>query len=261
MTESIPTTDWAKLEAEEDTRVSDSQAFIVRLDGRGFSKLTQNLVRPFDKDFTSCMEGAAKQMLLEFSPKLIHTGSDEISLYFPAKTGTSQHVFGGRRQKILSIMAAFASVCFLQKAESLKLDISESPQFDARIILVDREQAAQYFLWREKNTKRNSVSMACRSVLSHKEMQGLSTSDQIAAMASNGLDWGSFPDCWRRGTYFRKENRLVRLTASDIANMPLSSLAKENDEIVRAFAVSPSFPPLATIENLADTLFGKEAEL
>ena len=80
--------------------------FIVRLDGKGFSKLTKGMRKPFDLLFTKSMLLTTSDLLTEFTAATGYTHSDEISLIFRTSCEKSEfdkneqqkftHIFDGR---------------------------------------------------------------------------------------------------------------------------------------------------------------------
>jgi tRNA(His) guanylyltransferase len=256
-----------ELERLEDQRIPSAQGFVIRLDGRGFSKLTQQLDKPFDADFNRAMKAAAASLFVDFNPLLIHTGSDEISAYFPAQKGeTGEHPFNGRIQKILSVVAGVVSTAFNQvtSGEEFEAKLTDRAVFDARVVKVTPELAAAYFVWREQNTKRNSVQMACRTVRSHKAMNGLNQTQQFLALEESGIDWNNYDRMNKRGILLQKQSNQLRLTAQDISQLPerhdlrvAASSEGGSVVIVRNEVVELDLPPLASIANLYECLFEK----
>jgi len=106
-------------------RIKPYNHFIVRLDGRAFSKFCTGLKKPFDENFIKAMTNTMNDLVEEFSAITGYCHSDEISLVFPrlysieeynqkcnANLDIPVHMFGGRLQKICSVIASYASVRF-----------------------------------------------------------------------------------------------------------------------------------------------------
>ena len=118
------------------------QPWIVRLDGHHFSKFTRGFRKPFDERLGRAMVSTASDLLSEFTPTLVFTQSDEITMVFPAllapakrteeqqqqqqqqqqqakeqqqqrqQTKEQQQLFGGKVSKITTLMASFCAVRF-----------------------------------------------------------------------------------------------------------------------------------------------------
>jgi tRNA(His) 5'-end guanylyltransferase len=131
-----------KYENEVDSKIiiRPTESFIIRLDGRSFSKFTKKFVKPFDLVFVKAMCLTMRDLVQEFEAQTGYTHSDEITLIFDAKCSEleefeylekkinndeqennkhktkinelSNHMFRGRIQKILSLTSSFCSVRF-----------------------------------------------------------------------------------------------------------------------------------------------------
>ena len=55
--------------------------------------------------------------------------------------------------------------------------------------LPTNDEAANYFLWRERDAVKNSVSMAERSLFSHRQLFGKSRTDALQMLLHEGVDW------------------------------------------------------------------------
>ena len=63
------------------TRLMRKLPVVIRLDGKGFSKYTKTLNRPFDGDFAAAMISTTERLCNEIQGSVIgYTQSDEISI-------------------------------------------------------------------------------------------------------------------------------------------------------------------------------------
>ena len=85
---------------------------IARLDGRGFSKFTAGLPRPFDTRLSNLMQETTKHLVEHTAAKCGYTQSDEITLAWYSDSYDCQIFFDGKIQKMVSTLAAIASVKF-----------------------------------------------------------------------------------------------------------------------------------------------------
>ena len=81
----------------------------VRLDGKGFSKWTRGLARPYDPRLSALMEHVATRLVEETQAVIGYTQSDEISLVFYTADPKAQVFFDGRIQKMTSVLAAMTT--------------------------------------------------------------------------------------------------------------------------------------------------------
>lgn len=128
---------------------------VVRLDGKGFTKLTKEklmLDKPFDERFGQVMIDTTRH-LFNTGFKVIYgyTQSDEISLLI----GKDDQTFSRKTHKLNSLLAGEASAFF-------SLQFQELCVFDCRTIAIpNREMLLDYFCWRQEDAHRNSLSAYC----------------------------------------------------------------------------------------------------
>lgn len=214
---------------------------IVRVDGRAFHTYTKGLERPFDYGFVADMIETAKALCTEVSGSVFaYQQSDEIS--FLLQDFASIHIqpyFGGNVQKMCSIIAAITSVEFgdLRRARGHH----GLPVFDARVFTIpDPTEVYNYFVWRQKDATRNSISMAAQAYFSHKTCMHKST-DQLQEMlhAEAGINWNDYLPEVKRG----------QLIAPVTEPRPLSWVDKggwNHDEIVDTTSFQAIETPIFT---------------
>jgi tRNA(His) 5'-end guanylyltransferase len=136
--------------------------------------------------------------------KLAYVQSDEISILMTDfdKIDT-QAWFDGNVQKIVSISAAMATAEFnrlMYLARPEFLEKGKMAHFDSRVWSIsDVFEVENVFIWRQQDTRRNSVSMAAQSMFSHKELHGKNTKIMREMMLASGTDWESYPAGFRNG--------------------------------------------------------------
>lgn len=170
---------------------------IMRVDGRNFHAWTRGLPRPFSTELADAMNATAVALCEQVAGAVMgYTESDEISLLITdySKPGT-QPWFGGIVQKVASISASIATAHF-----NAAITGRPPAQFDSRVFTVPSiEEAANYFIWRQRDAVRNSISMAAQSMFSHRRLQGVSTGQMQDMMHAEGVNWNDFPVRFKRG--------------------------------------------------------------
>lgn len=96
----------------EGDRLDPKNPFVVRLDGHGFSKFTKGFQKPFDRFLADTMIMITGELVERFNARTGYTQSDEITLVFAAMENDEPHIFAGRKQKLCSLIAGFASARF-----------------------------------------------------------------------------------------------------------------------------------------------------
>lgn len=190
---------------------------IIRLDGKGFSKYTKQLDKPFDLDFSEAMNRTTETLCEYFSPKLAYTQSDEISLLLTdIENVDAQMIYDGKVQKISSISASIATAKFNQErildilGDKITYDGVKDfnfAHFDSRVFLIpDYREVYNYFVWRQKDCTRNSISMAHHAIFGHNKGKNKSSSQkQDDLMLDAKINWNDYPIKFKRGVVVSKQ--------------------------------------------------------
>jgi tRNA(His) guanylyltransferase len=122
---------------------------VLRVDGKGFSKLTEaKFAKPFDPRFSDCMVAAAEALLTALGGVYAYTESDEISLLLPREW----ELYDREVEKAVSIAAGIASAHFT-------LSSGIAAAFDARVWLgATDELVVDYFRWRQADAARCALN-------------------------------------------------------------------------------------------------------
>jgi len=180
---------------------------IIRLDGKAFHTFTRGMKRPYDLDLMWCMDQAAQKLCENVQGvKLAYIQSDEISLLLTdfEKTSTSAF-FDGSIQKIASVVASMCTAYFNEAMRDRKLTESIA-FFDARVFTIpDPIEVENYFVWRQNDAVRNSISMTAQSLHPHIELHGVNTSQMQDMCIEKGVNWNDLPVGFKRGRMCIKE--------------------------------------------------------
>ena len=175
---------------------------VARLDGHGFTRLTKkewDLEKPFDVSFRDAMIATTKH-LMDCGFRIVYgyTQSDEISLLFHLQDDT----FGRKERKLISILAAEASVTF-------SMHTNRSAVFDCRLVpLPTAENVVDYFRWRQEDAHRNSLNSYCYWTLrkeglsaseTQKRISRISNSEKNEILFERGINYNNLPSWQKRG--------------------------------------------------------------
>ncbi|MCQ9178942.1 hypothetical protein KMT30_07830 [Streptomyces sp. IBSBF 2953] len=170
---------------------------IVRVDGRAFHTYLRGADKPFDETFMADMDAVAEALCTEITGSVFaYTQSDEISvLATDFASEQTEPWFGGVVAKQLSITAALATAVLTERRPGRRA------LFDARLFtLSDPVEVANYFLWRQRDAVRNSISMAAQTHFSHRRLKGVSTGGMQELLWSEArINWNDYPDGCKRG--------------------------------------------------------------
>jgi tRNA(His) 5'-end guanylyltransferase len=239
---------------------------VARLDGRGFSRFTAGLRRPFDERLSNLMVDTTRHLVRETNAVCGYTQSDEITLAWYAPSPQSQALFDGRLQKTVSVLAGMTTSYFLYRLLADGVLPAEYaarlPHFDCRLWnLPTLEEATNCFLWREWDATKNSLSMAAQEHYSHKELHGKHGGDKQEMLWAKGINWNDFPDFFKRGTFVQRRVVLRKFAADELQQLPPRHTARTNPELLveRTEVVAVPMPPFARVTNRVGVIFHGEA--
>lgn len=226
---------------------------MVRLDGKAFHTFTKGLARPYDARMSHCMAVAAKAVLEITQGLIAYTQSDEITVIIPAQENM---FYGGRRDKINSVLAAAASVAF---NKAIAIHIPEKahldPVFDCRSWQYPTDDlCVESLLWRETDATRNSLTMACSAVYKQHELQHKGFVDQHNMLHEKGINWNNYPNFFKRGSYFAKRKFTKQIDEVTWNKIPLKNRPASN-EFLRSEIVNLDLPPMSKIINMQHVVF------
>lgn len=170
---------------------------ILRLDGRAFHSLTRDACdRPFDNHFHESLLSAACRVLEDAQgAKCAYIQSDEISILLcDFDRLTTQAWFGNDLQKLVSVTAGQCSSVFSD-------EFGYRAHFDCRAFNLPEAEVNNYFVWRQQDWLRNSVTMLASKFFSHSELEGKNKEERKSMLLDIGEDWEELPDRWKYGTF------------------------------------------------------------
>jgi tRNA(His) 5'-end guanylyltransferase len=203
------------------------------------------------------MEKTTFDLVNEFNAYTGYTQSDEITLFIPSlqdktidncvkkshkldvrvKSGWT-HIYSGRVQKIVSLIASFATMRFNKhlfdevqekhhyflgyispsldkdslKKEGKYFDLLRNKKvgnawFDARVYGVDTlEEVFNSFLWRVRDAEKNSKAVYAYTFCSHKPLLNKNGLEMIEyCLEKTGNDWNTLEDRYKYGIFVKKE--------------------------------------------------------
>lgn len=195
-------------EESMDQYILPDMYIVVRLDGRSFTRLTKEVCHfeaPFDVKFRDLMIHTVKS-IMECGFRIIYgyTESDEISLLFHPEDNT----FGRKVRKINTTLAGEASAAF-------SLALGQVATFDCRVVpLPSKERVADYFIWRQEDSHRNSLNAHCYWALrkegknlneATEALEGQDVAFKNELLFQRGINYNDLPSWQKRGIgiYFK----------------------------------------------------------
>lgn len=217
---------------------------IARIDGRCFHSFCRNLDKPWDKGLWQLMQETTKYLIHQSSALLGYTQSDEISLLFWQKTYESQLFFDGKVFKINTSLASLATGFFnrnLNKYLPNKLTAA-IPNFDCRVFSVpSKTEAVNYFIWRQRDAIKNSISAVAQQYYSPSELDGKNSNQRQEMLFQKGINWNDYSNYLKRGAFF-------------------TMLPINNNTAEKTFAITEtSWPEISRLKNAEEVLFEQVA--
>lgn len=80
--------------------------------------------------------------------------------------------------------------------------------FDSRCFNIPKEDVANYFLWRQQDCVRNSISSVAQSLYSHKELNGKNSKILQEMIFQKGINWNDFSNGEKRGRWIVKNTHI-----------------------------------------------------
>lgn len=198
-------------------RLMPNLPICVRLDGVRFHRFRKKLERPFDWRLMAAFDQLMLDLVQEFGAQAGHAFSDEVSLVFIQRDCKSEPFYGGKPQKIASVLASFTSVVFGRELGYLV----SRPLFDCRAWTVPSlDEAANYLLWRVQDARRNSVAMCAQARFSHRSLQGKSSDAMRDMLRSASEPWSPRPRRERDGAVAWRHEVEKELNPEILAKIP-----------------------------------------
>lgn len=173
-----------------------------------------------------------------------------------AGSGATDFPFGGRFQKLCSVIAGLATARFMKDAVRLWPERCERqlPVFDARVFEVpNRDEAIAALAWREADATKNAVSMAARAHFSHARLQGRSSAQmQEMLFHEHGVNFNDYPARFKRGAYLRRQVVEMELDPATLARIPEAK--RPTGPVLRHRVVTLDLPPIRALRNPAEVL-------
>lgn len=179
----------------------------ARIDGRSFSKFTKGMKRPYDENMSRIMVEVTKYLVEETNALTGYTQSDEISLVWLQEHPKSDIFFSGKKQKMVSTLAALATAKFLELALQYWPNkcTKRLPTFDTRVFQVpNKTEGMNCFLWRVQDAVKNSITMAASHHYSHKQLHGKNGNAKLDMLMDVGVNWNDYPQFFKEGSFIKR---------------------------------------------------------
>jgi tRNA(His) guanylyltransferase len=186
---------------------------IIRCDGRSFKNYTKGLEKPFDDGLIDDIDQTTKYLCENIQgAKLGFCQSDEISILLTDFDDIKSDMwFDGNIQKMVSISSSMSTSKFNKLRSIREIEINKSfgveemkkikfAEFDSRVFQIPQiEEVINYFIARQHDATRNSISSVAQSLYLHKELNGKSTGQMQEMIYMKGVNWNDYSYRKKRG--------------------------------------------------------------
>lgn len=183
---------------------------LIRIDGCHFHTFTKGMDKPFDEPLIHVFWETCKYLAQNIMGcKLVYHQSDEISILLTNYDKlTTASWFENNLQKIVSVAASMATAKFNEEIRNVYPD-RPLATFDARAWVLPQDEVTNYFLWRQMDATKNSISMVAQANFPHHELQGLDGSAlQEKLFSEKAMNWNDLPAWQKRGACIVKKEFL-----------------------------------------------------
>lgn len=212
--------------------IDRNKHLILRIDGHKFSTFTQGFDKPFDLDIMEAMLKTTEDLVKYFRGVTAYTQSDEITILITKPNDVSTYDFNGRRSKLESLAAGYASARFnhhlllryvnnypneddngleiFRNLGETSLDskvrkmLSGYAHFDCRVIQPSDNMIVSTFRWRQLDAFRNGTSILARDVVSEKKLMKLGTGERIKLLEETKYPIDKQPTHILHGTWIKR---------------------------------------------------------
>jgi len=246
-------------EGKTEVRLMPMLPTFARVDGRAFHSFTRGMRRPYDERMSSAMSVKDQKLAQETNARMTYTQSDEGTLVWLSDDRKSQIWFDGRHSKMVSQIAALATLHFYRACVFLMPEYAEKlPSFDARVWQVPNvSEGANVFLWREWDATKNSITMAARSVCGDKQLHGKNGAEKREMLFRKGINWNDYPAFFKRGSFVQRRVIEKPFSADEIERLPEKHEARNNPELMveRSEWRVLKMPPFGSVSNREAVIF------
>lgn len=200
---------------------------IIRIDGKAFHTYTKGLNKPFDEGLMEDMQLTMKYLCENIQGcKYGYVQSDEISLLLTDYDDLNTEAWFDYCQNKMESIAASMATGYFNKLRLIRgisptedgnwihdfVDDFKVAEFDARAFNIPKEEVVNYFIWRQQDATKNSISMLAQSLYSHKELQEKNGNKMQFMCWQKGINWNDLPTPKKRGTACYRANIKKDLT-------------------------------------------------
>lgn len=204
-----------------DYRLLNRLPVIICINGRGFSKVTQLLDKPFCPKLSECMLSTMLKLCTDIEGALFsyHFNDEIIIVARNDQTADTSPWYDNKLQKICSITSSIATLHFNECISTLHLDMTGDSLFTSQIFVVPTiAEAINTIVYKQQQNFYTSIQLSCFYELlkkydknSIKEMlSGLDLDDKKGLLLQESkVEFNDYPTTFRRGAAAYKIPKII----------------------------------------------------
>jgi tRNA(His) guanylyltransferase len=194
---------------------------IISVNGRGFSKITNLLDKPYDQKFGECILNTMLRLCTDVEGTIFgYQHNDEIVLVL--RNDQSQETlpwYENSVQKICSVVSSIATLHFNKCATAIDLNLMGESIFTSQIFAVPNiVEAINTLIYKQQHNFHTSIQFACFYELLKKYdkntikdmLSGLSIDERKDLLQQEcSIDFNDYPDVFKRGAACYKVPKIM----------------------------------------------------
>lgn len=195
---------------------------IISINGKGFSKATSLLDKPYCTKLTECMLAVALKLCNEIEGAIFayHYNDEIVIIARNDQTSETNPWFDNKIQKICSVTSSIATYYFNNYAKQTDLNIMGDVLFTSQVFVVPNVvETINTIIYKQQHNFHTSIQFACFYELLNKSYDkniikemlfGLSVDDKINLLKQEcNIDFNEYPICFRRGAATYKVPKII----------------------------------------------------
>jgi tRNA(His) guanylyltransferase len=193
---------------------------IITINGRGFTKLTTLLDKPYSATFAKALCATLSHLVKEIDGAVFgYSFDDELVIVSRNdQAPETQPWYNNDTQKLASVASSIATLHFNDIVRADDISIIE-PTFYSKVFAVPNiVEAANVLICKQQKAMQSSVYYACVAGLLksysidkiNKMLEDVSTEDRIELLSSEcGIDYNDYPSIFRRGAAWYRKPKMI----------------------------------------------------
>lgn len=198
-------------------KISPKLPIIFTLNGRNFSKITQNLTKPYSSELNDCLSSTLLRLCTEIEGAIFgYSYNDELVIIVKNE---STCWYDNDIQKLSSVTSSIATIHFNNMAINTELDFTTDAIFTSEVIAVPNlNEALNFLIFKQQNNFHISLNFACyyellknnteNEVLN--KLTNITMEDKIEFLKEEcNIEYMNYPSQFRRGVCAYKSPKLI----------------------------------------------------